>query len=416
MDFYTISAILVVLAAIFGYLNVRYLKLPNTIGIMVITLVASFLSLWYSRYDDTLLLAEGSLLRQIDFNSLLLNNMLGFLLFAGAMHTDIKAMRTYRWPIAVFATLGVVTSMILVGVAMYWILGAMGMGVPMAQCLLFGALISPTDPVAVLGILKQAGVPKALETKIVGESLFNDGVGVVLYITMAHIASSPNEGIHWGEVLMLFLTEILGGIFLGLLMGWIAFTMMKRINNFEVEVIITLATVMAGTVIAGQLHVSGPLAMVAAGLFIGNDKRRVASMSEDTALYVDKFWELMDILLNAVLFVLIGMEMVTLVLERQYVWAGICAIPVVVIARYLSLVLPVKFFEKRLDFVPQTTLIMTWGGLRGGVSIALALGLSRDLHRDLFLVMAYIVVVFSILVQGLTIAPLVKKLRVKYGF
>ncbi len=416
MDFYSISAILVVLAALFGYMNVRFLKLPNTIGIMVITLVASFLSIWLSRYNDSLLRAEDNLLGQIDFNSLLLNNMLGFLLFAGAMHTDIREMKKYRWPIGVFATVGVIISMFLIGVAMFYVLDALGMHVPLAQCLLFGALISPTDPVAVLGILKQAGVPKALETKIVGESLFNDGIGVVLYITMTHIASNPGEGIEWAKVFNLFAREIFGGVILGLILGRIAFSMMKRINNFEVEVIITLATVMSGTLLANQLHVSGPLAMVVAGMFIGNDKHRAESMSESTALYVDKFWELMDILLNAVLFVLIGMEMVSLDFVKSYLWTGIFAIPIVLAARYLSLVLPVDFFEKRLEFVPKTTLIMTWGGLRGGISIALALGLPAVLHRDLFLVTAYIVVVFSILVQGLTMEPLVRKLRVKYNF
>ena len=275
-------------------------------------------------------------------------------------------------------------------------------------CLLFGALISPTDPIAVLSILKQAGAPKKLETKIVGESLFNDGVGVVVFLTIFNIAKVGSENVSFIDVIKLFSQEVFGGVTLGLILGWVTYKLMKSIDDYDIEVIITLAAVMGGTLVAHKLHLSAPLAMVTAGLVVGNDTVRNSAMSKITENYVDKFWELIDILLNTILFVLIGMEMLVLSFETSYFIAGLIAVPVVLICRYLSLILPVKFFEKRLDFVPKTNLIMTWGGLRGGISIALALGLTQDMQRDLFLVITYIVVVFSIIVQGLTVGHLVK--------
>ncbi|MCP4883302.1 MAG: sodium:proton antiporter, partial [Flavobacteriales bacterium] len=284
-----------------------------------------------------------------------------------------------------------------------------GMPVGLIYCLLFGALISPTDPIAVLSILKQAGAPKKLETKIVGESLFNDGVGVVVFLTIFNIARLGGDQVEVIDIIKLFSQEVFGGVILGLILGWVTYKLMKSIDDYDIEVIITLATVMGGTLVAHKFHLSAPLAMVTAGLVVGNDTVRNSAMSEITESYVDKFWELIDILLNTILFVLIGMEMLVLSFETTYFVAGIIAVPVVLICRYLSLILPVKFFEKRLDFVPKTNLIMTWGGLRGGISIALALGLTQDMNRDLFLVITYIVVVFSIIFQGLTLGNLVKK-------
>jgi len=283
------------------------------------------------------------------------------------------------------------------------------MPVGLIYCLLFGALISPTDPIAVLSILKQAGAPKKLETKIVGESLFNDGVGVVVFLTIFNIARLGGDQVEVIDIIKLFSQEVFGGVILGLILGWVTYKLMKSIDDYDIEVIITLATVMGGTLVAHKFHLSAPLAMVTAGLVVGNDTVRNSAMSEITESYVDKFWELIDILLNTILFVLIGMEMLVLSFETTYFIAGIIAVPVVLICRYLSLILPVKFFEKRLNFVPKTNLIMTWGGLRGGISIALALGLTQDMNRDLFLVITYIVVVFSIIFQGLTLGNLVKK-------
>ena len=410
MSYFLIATILVFLSAIFGFINVRFLKLPNTIGLMVITIIFTLGVFALSYFDDTLLNAEKYIITQIDFKSLLLDVMLSFLLFAGALHTNFQQLHVQRWPILAFSTLGVLVSTFLVGTATYYLLMAFGMNVEFIYCLLFGALISPTDPIAVLGILKKAGAPKKLETKIVGESLFNDGVGVVVFLTIYQFASSKNASFSAIDVVELFGIEVFGGILLGLLLGWITYRLMKSIDDYDIEVIITLATVMVGTVIAQKLHLSAPLAMVTAGLMVGNDTLRDSSMSEITETYVDKFWELIDILLNTILFVLIGMEILVLAFELNYVLAGLFSVPIILICRYLSLLLPINFFKEKLDFVPRTNLIMTWGGLRGGISIALALGLTQEMHRDLFLVITYVVVVFSIIVQGLTVGKLIKKL------
>ena len=413
MDYFLIITSLVTISAVFGYINVRFLKLPNTIGLMLITILFTMGVFALSAFDNTLLNAERYIITHIDFKEVLLDIMLSFLLFAGALHTNFEQLRVQRWPILAFSTLGVLISTFLVGIAMFWLLPFMGLEVPLIYCLLFGALISPTDPIAVLSILKQAGAPKRLETKIVGESLFNDGVGVVVFITIFKIAQIGGTEVEVIDIIKLFSQEVFGGVLLGLILGWATFKLMKSIDDYDIEVIITLATVMAGTVIAQKLHLSAPLAMVTAGLYVGNDTVRHSAMSKITENYVDKFWELIDILLNTILFVLIGMEMLVLSFEMSYFIAGMVAIPVILTCRYLSLLLPIKFFEKKLDFVPRTNLIMTWGGLRGGISIALALGLSQEMHRDLFLVITYIVVVFSILVQGLTVGKLVKKVTSK---
>jgi len=413
MEYFLIITILVVLAALFGYINVRFLKLPNTIGLMLITIVFTLVVLALSYFDPTLLNAERHIISQIDFKSVLLDVMLSFLLFAGALHTNFDQLKVQRWPVFVFSTAGVLVSTFLVGTVMFYVLQLLGLEVAYIYCLLFGALISPTDPIAVLGILKQAGVPKKLETKIVGESLFNDGVGVVIFLTIYAIASSGAAEIEPLEILQLFGKEVIGGIALGLLLGWLTYLLMKSIDDYDIEVIITLAAVMGGTVIAQKFHLSAPLAMVTAGLIVGNNTVRQTAMSEITESYVDKFWELIDILLNTILFVLIGMEMLVLTFDGKFILAGLLAIPIVLLCRFTSLLFPIKFFKKKLKFVPNTNLIMTWGGLRGGISIALALGLTQDMHRDLFLVITYIIVVFSILVQGLTVGKLVKRLARK---
>lgn len=412
MDYFIIATVLVALSAIFGYINVRFLKLPNTIGLMLITIVFTLAVLILSYFDSTLLNAEKDIINQIDFKTVLLDVMLSFLLFAGALHTNFNQLKVQRGPVLAFSTLGVLVSTFLVGTIMFYVLQLIGLEVAFIYCLLFGALISPTDPIAVLGILKQAKVPKKLETKIVGESLFNDGVGVVVFLTIYQIASLGGENVSAIDVASLFAQEVIGGIALGLLLGWVTYRLMKSIDDYDIEVIITLATVMVGTAIAHYLHLSAPLAMVTAGLMVGMDTVRDNAMSKITEDYVDKFWELIDILLNTILFVLIGMEMLVLTFEGSYIIAGLLAIPIILLCRFTSLLLPINFFKKKLDFVPNTNLIMTWGGLRGGISIALALGLTEEMHRELFLVITYIVVVFSILVQGLTVSKLVEKLKV----
>lgn len=411
MDAYFIATVLIFLSAVFGYINVRFLKMPNTIGLMIITIIFTLGVLLFSYIDPTLLNLEKSIISSIDFKSILLDEMLSFLLFAGALHTNFEQLKIQRWPILLFSTLGVLTSTFLVGGSMYFILQLFNFDVAFIYCLLFGALISPTDPIAVLGILKKVGVPKKLETKIVGESLFNDGVGVVVFLTIFQIAKSGLDQTAAFDVIQLFGQEVFGGILLGGLLGWVSYKLMRSIDDYDIEVIITLAAVMGGTVIAHKLHLSAPLAMVTAGLIIGNDRVRASSMSEITERYVDKFWELIDILLNAILFVLIGMEMLVLVFDGKYILVGLIAIPIVLACRYISLFLPINIFKKKLEFVPKTNLIMTWGGLRGGISMALALGLTTEMFRDLILVITYVVVVFSIVVQGLTVGKLVNKYK-----
>lgn len=413
MDYFVIASILVFISAFFGYLNVRFIKLPNTIGLTVITILFTLGVFALSYFDDTLLNAERYIITHIDFRSVLLDIMLSFLLFAGALHTDLQKLRELRWPILTFATFGVLVSTFLVGTIIYFMLQGIGLEVQFINCLLFGALISPTDPIAVLGILKKANVPKKLEIKIVGESLFNDGVGVVIFLTIFGIASGSSGDFSMTNILKLFIHEVGGGLLWGAMLGWITVRLMKSIDDYDIEVIITLATVMTGTIVAQYLHISAPLAMVVAGLMVGGNTARKLAMSELTENYVDKFWELIDILLNTLLFVLIGMELLVLDLEPEFVLAGLLAIPIALICRYASLIIPVNVFAKRLDFVPNTNLIMTWGGLRGAISIALALGLTYEMHRELFLVMTYVVVIFSIIVQGLTVGKLVKKLKRK---
>ena len=345
MSPFLIITILVVIAAVFGYINVRFLKLPNTIGLMLITIVFTLGVVGFGYFvDDTLLEAERSIISQIDFKTVLLDVMLSFLLFAGALHTNFEQLKVQRWPVLVFSTLGVLISTFLVGTAMFYVLQLIGLQVAFIHCLLFGALISPTDPIAVLGILKKVGAPKKLETKIVGESLFNDGVGVVVFLTIFQIAEVGSENIEILDIATLFVHEVFGGILLGGIVGWLTYRLMKSIDDYDIEVIITLAAVMLGTAIAQQLHVSAPLAMVTAGLIVGNDTVRGTAMSEITESYVDKFWELIDILLNTILFVLIGMEMLVLAFEGQYILAGLLAIPITLLCRYASLQLPISFF------------------------------------------------------------------------
>ena len=379
---------------------------------MVITLIFTLLILISSLINDSWLEKEILLISQIDFETVLLDIMLSFLLFAGALHTNFQQLKVQRKPIIAFATFSTLISTFLVGAFTYYVLKIMSFDVNFMYCLLFGALISPTDPIAVLGILKQVGAPKKLETNIVGESLFNDGVGVVIFLTIYQIAKG-GATITLAHIAELFLVEVFGGFALGLLLGWITFRLLKTIDNYEVEVIITIAAVMGGTVLAQHFHLSAPLAMVTAGLMIGHDRVRQTSMSETTEQYVDKFWELVDILLNAILFVLIGMEMLVLTYSSQYILVGLLCIPTLLLARYISLMLPIKLYAKKLDFLKGTNLIMTWGGLRGGISIALALSLTNEMHRDLFLVITYIIVVFSIIVQGLTVGKLIQRLTKK---
>ena len=408
MDVFTIITILTVLSAIFAFINTKFLKLPFTIGLMIIAMCFTLVIIILGIFEHWVLDEAKLIIDSIDFQTVLLEVMLSFLLFAGALHTKLDELNKQRAPIMMFATLGVLASTFIIGGMMFFIAHWLGHDIAFIYCLLFGALISPTDPIAVLGILKDAKAPKKLEIKIVGESLFNDGVGVVIFLVILAIAEKGIAAVEAEEVGFLFFEEVFGGIGLGLLLGWLGFKLMKAIDHYETEVMITLALVMGIYSVAHYVHFSGPLAVVVAGIYIGNKSPEIA-WSENTQNYVDKFWELIDVLLNAILFVLIGFELLIVQINWEYAMFGLVAIPVVLVARWIALKGPIELFKKKLDFIPKTDLIMTWGGIRGGISIALALSLKPEMERELFITVTYIIVVFSIIVQGLSIGPYVRK-------
>ncbi len=413
MEILKLISIIIAMSGFMAYVNTRYLKLPTTIGLMVLSLIVSLLILIIA---STTSIDEffKELLIRLDFSGFLLDFMLGFLLFAGALHTDLKRLRKSRGPILTFATLGILISTFLVGGTLYFVLPLFYEKIDFIYCLLFGALISPTDPIAVLSILKKAGISPSIETKITGESLFNDGVGVVIFLTLFSIAKSGFEAVTTQEIVLLLIKEIGGGILLGLILGFVAFTMMKRINHYQTEVLITLAVVMGGITLAPIFHFSGALAMVVAGLFIGN-KGSAEAMSDETSDYVHKFWEMLDEIMNAILFVLIGLELLIIPFRLTFLYIGLISIFVILLARFISLTIPSLIFRFSYEFPKSTYLIMTWGGLRGGISIALALSLTEAMQRSLFVSITYIVVLFSIIIQGLTLNKLVTKLRKENG-
>lgn len=392
--------ILICLAALFSYVNHRLLKLPMTIGLMAVALVFSLILLVLGKLGFGVEAEAQRFIGAIDFNEALMHGMLGFLLFAGALHVKLDELLDLKWVIGTLAVIGTILSSLLIGGLSYVVFALVGLPLPFLYCLLFGALISPTDPIAVMGVLRQARLPKALEMKIVGESLFNDGVGVVIFLVVLNLI--PKETVHVTDVLVLFAEEALGGAALGLALGYIAYRMLRSVDNYQVEILITLALVMGSFGLADLLHTSGPIAVVVAGLLIGNYGRQWA-MSETTREHLDNFWELLDELLNAVLFVLIGLEVLVLSFQQPYLIAGLVAIPLVLAARWITVVLQVKGFSFVREFNEKTIRILTWGGLRGGISVALALSLPPGSSRDALVTITYAVVVFSILVQGLTI-------------
>lgn len=406
----TLVAVLMSLAAGFAYINIRVTRLPMTIGLMLISLL----------FAGGLLIAEAlgvpagataeSIVSSIDFSDLLLEGALGLLLFAGSIHVNFNDLAKQWAEIGLFATLGVVLSTMLVGVATWAVSDILHLGLAPLECFLFGALISPTDPIAVLGILKRAGAPQNLETKITGESLFNDGIGVVVFLVLFQMAYG-GEVIGVTEVSVIFVEEVLGGLGLGLFGGFICYRMLKSVNHPQVEIMVTLALVMGLYASAQALHFSGPLASVVAGLLIGN-RGRAFAMSEATRQHLDTFWELVDDILNALLFTLIGLEALVVSLEMNHIIAGLAAVVVALAARTISISVPVALLVHWRNFGKGTIRVMAWGGLRGGISVALALSLPATPERDVLLTMTYVVVAFSILVQGLTIKPLVEKLAV----
>jgi len=406
MDLFTVLAILITLTALFSYVNYRFIGLPTTIGVMLIALLMSLALVVLDAFGIPLRGQADALLHSIDFDEALLQGMLSFLLFAGALHVNINDLAARKWTIGLLSTVGVLISTFLIGTMTWMVLGSLDVAMPFIYCLVFGALISPTDPIAVLGILKTAGAPKMLETSITGESLFNDGVGVVVFLILLEIATGSGE-VTGGHIGLVFVQEALGGGLFGFVIGYLAYRMLKQVDNYQVELLITVALVTGGYALAMALHLSGPIAIVVAGLLIGNHGRRLA-MSEKTRHHLDIFWELIDEVLNAVLFVLIGLEVLVLVLTKAYLLAGLLLIPLVLLARFIAVGIPVTVLRPFRDFDPGAIRIMTWGGLRGGISVALALSLPPGPERDVILAITYAIVVFSILVQGLTIGKLVK--------
>ena len=409
MEVYNTLALLIVMAAIFGYLNHRLLRLPAVIGLMVLALVSSLGAIGLGKLGVAWVLKAGELVRGIDFHTVLMNVMLSFLLFAGALHVDVRALGRQGVAVGVMATVGILLSTFLIGTAFYYLVPWFGLHVEYIYCLLFGVLISPTDPIAVLGILKEARIDKSLEIRIVGESLFNDGVAVVVFISLFEIAQFGAEKATVSVIGQLFLVEVGGGITLGLALGYAAYWALRTIDNYQVEMMITLALVMGGSALSAALHTSAPLAMVLAGLIVGNKGRRLG-MSDITREYLDKFWELLDEIFNAVLFVLIGLEMLVLDISRTTLLVGLVAIGLVLVARWVSVGLPLALLRRYYPFDRQMLRVLTWGGLRGGISVALALSLPESMPRDLLVGVTYVVVIFSIIGQGLTIGPLVKKM------
>lgn len=397
----------VVLAAAFAYINLRVVKWPPAIGIMILSLACSMLIVLLRGFDIALLNRLATAAYAINFREILLNFLLSFLLFAGAMHVDAKKLRHERLPVTVLALFGTVISAVLTGYLTWLVFGWFNHPVPLVYCLIFGTVISPTDPVAVLSILRQARIPVSLELKISGESLFNDGVGVVLFVTMIEAARSGSFSL--STFSWLFLQEAGGGLALGLFLGYIGFLLLRSVEDYKVEVLITLALVTGGYWLADKLHISGPLAMVVAGLITGN-KSRKDGLSASSWDYLGKFWELIDEILNAILFMLIGLEMVVVKLEPVVLALGLIAIVIMLLSRWVSVALPVWLLSKKVRFERHAIAILTWGGLKGGLSIALALSLPIEMYRDTFVQITYVIVIFSILVQGLSIGSVTRRL------
>ena len=405
MNLINTITVVVCLSALFGYLNHRLLKLPIKIGLMVIALAMSLGLVLLNALGIGLAGEARALVQGIDFNLALMQGMLSFLLFAGALHVNLDDLFQQKWIIAILASFGVILSTFIVGTLGYYAFRIVGLDLPYIYCLLFGALISPTDPIAVVGIMKVARAPKSLETKMIGESLFNDGIGVVVFLVLFDVAVSGEASIP--AIATLFAGEVIGGVVIGLALGYPAYRMLKSTHQYQIEILITLALVMGGYRLASVLHASGPIAVVVIGLLIGNHGRRFA-MSDTTREHLDSFWELIDELLNAILFVLIGLVVVDITFRLDYLEAVLLAIPIVLFSRFVCVGLPIQFLSLFREFSNRAILILTWGGLRGGISVALALSLPSGPGRDAIISITYGVVAFSIIVQGLTIRRVVQ--------
>ncbi len=407
MDVFNLIALLITLTALFAYVNHRFIHLPTAIGLMLVSLLVSLVIIGLGKlgYGGVDLWARA-LLARIDFSKALLDGMLGLLLFPAALQVDLQELTAQRWAIAILASFGVLASTFIVAGLGWLAVKSLSLHITFAYCLVFGALISPTDPIAVLSIMKRAGVSRSLQAKIAGESLFNDGVAVVLFIIFLDIAVSGRDP-SVRAVTALFLEEGIGGMLLGLVCGGIAYRLLRRVDNYQVEILITLSLVMGSYALSEWLHASGPITVVVAGMFIGN-RGGMFAMPEQARRHIETFWVLADEILNAVLFVLIGMEVIAIHFLHGYVLAALFAIPTVLVGRLVSVGLPIGLMRLRRPFSRGAVRIMTWGGLRGGISVALALSLPHGAERSLILAITYVVVVFSIVVQGLTVGRLAR--------
>ncbi len=412
LSLFNIAAITISLAACFGYINHRWLRMPISIGLVIIALIASFIVMLVDIVLPELGIqnAVRLSLAQIDFHETLMKGMLSFLLFAGALHVDIEDLLHRKYAITLMATFGVLISTFLIGFSMFYLTGLINLEIPLIYCLIFGSLIAPTDPVAVLGILKTVKVPSSLKAKIAGESLFNDGVGVVVFTILVAIAtqSPSDDAIGAYEITRLFLLEAGGGAVLGLATGYIAYLALKSIDEYTIEVLITLALVMMSYSLAYALHFSGPIAVVIAGLLIGNRGMRFA-MSDSTRDHVHKFWTLLDEILNAALFLIIGFEILAITETATNLAATLLMIPVVLLARFIAVGLPISLLSLKAKYTPGAVAVLTWGGLRGGISVALVLSLPNIPEKESLLAITYGVVIFSIIIQGLTVKKVVER-------
>lgn len=403
-------ATIISISAIFGYINHKWLKLPTTIGVMFISVVIGIALKLVEQYNPTYISPLRNFLTDFDFSSFVLDFILCFLLFAGSLHVNIAQLKGSRGTVFTYATLGVIISTTIIGLLTYIVTGLFGVKINFVSCLLFGALISPTDPIAVIGILSQYKIPKKLKTEIIGESLFNDGVGVVIFAIIFSLITGGADSFTFGNGIKIFSVEVFGGLGIGLVIGYIGYLMLKTIDHYQTEILVTLAIVTAGYSIASHFHASGPLAMVVAGLLIGN-KGKENAMSDVTTEYIDKFWELIDEICNTILFVLMGLEIFLVPFDIQYIAIGVILIFVSLVARYISLLPAFFIFNRKEKNKKLNLMVLTWGGLRGGISIALALSIFNKVEgSSLFIVSTYCIVLFSILVQGLSI----KKLLAKY--
>lgn len=404
---FDLLAILLVLTAIFSYINIRFLRLPSSIGVMALTLVTSLCAIAAGRFFPHLEKEVRHFVGALDFSQALLHGMLGFLLFAGALNLNLNDLTRWKLPIGLLATVSVLLSTVLVGGMMWLIFAAVGISARPIACLLFGALISPTDPIAVLVILKQLQAPRPMEIKVAGESLFNDGISVVIFLGLLDVATSP-ANVGFAPIGVLFAREALGGAAFGFIVGLIGYALLRSVDHYPVEILLSLALAAGGYALADRLGLSAPLAVVVAGLLIGNQGRSFA-MSPTTIEHLDLFWELVDDILNAVLFVAIGLEVLVLEFPISYLLAGLLAIGAELLARLLSVALPIGLLKPWYSFERGTLGILTWGGLRGGISVAMALSLPNMPEREAIVAVTYISVVFSILVQGLSIGPLMRR-------